>query len=65
MKVRKLVSAGAVAGLLMVAVPLAAASSTMMETNGQALLAESHHLKAAKPHKQARDLRITLSDSLR
>ena len=55
MKVRKLVSAGAVAGLLMVAVPLAAASSSMMETNGQALLAESHHLKATKPHKQARD----------
>ncbi len=41
MKVRKLVSAGAVAGLLLVAVPLAAASAAMTETNGQAPMAEA------------------------
>lgn len=54
MKVRKLVSAGAVAGLLLAAVPLAAASAATTENNGQAPMTDSHHRKAAKPHKQAK-----------
>ncbi|MBP1963361.1 esterase-like activity of phytase family protein [Paenibacillus aceris] len=54
MKVRKLVSTGAVAGMLLAAVPLAAASAATTESNGQAPMADGHHREAAKPHKQAR-----------
>jgi hypothetical protein len=52
-KVRKLVSVGAVAGLLMIA-PYAAAAAAPSGPNEQAASADGHLKKAAKPHKQAK-----------
>ncbi|MDD9268382.1 esterase-like activity of phytase family protein [Paenibacillus sp. GCM10023248] len=54
MKVRKLVSASAVAGLLLASVPLAVASAATTEGNGQTPPADGNHRQAAKPHKQAK-----------
>lgn len=53
-KVRKLISASAVAGLLLASVPFTAASAATTEPGGQAPMTEGQQPKAANPHKQAK-----------